>query len=126
MHLLCRSYWMLVFLQLLQEIEGSTYCTGGDAGILGREEAALVLRSDLFGTRGEDMEGRLSSVDDECCIGVEGAVAAAGELVADSLVVCLWELLSRPPAAQTPVAFCPDSVARRGLADEDSERIRPV
>lgn len=80
---------MLVFLQLSQDIEGSTYCTGGDAGTLGREDIALVLRSDLFGTRGEDMEGRLCSVDAEYWRGVDGALAAAGELVADSLAACL-------------------------------------
>lgn len=46
--------------------------------------------------------------------------------MADWLVDCLEEIRSRPPAPHALEIFRSDSVARRGLADADSDRKRPV
>lgn len=46
--------------------------------------------------------------------------------MADWLVVGLEELRSRPPATHALEMFCSDSVARRGLVDDDPDRKRPA
>lgn len=115
---------MFSFPQRSQGMDGSRYCTEGDAGTLDLDEEGLVRLSDRPGTRGEDSDGRLWSVGVERRDELEGPVTDVVELVADWLVTFLEELRSRPPAIHVPETLCSDSVARRGRAEEDSDRTR--
>jgi hypothetical protein len=107
-------------------MDGSGNCTVGDAGTFDRDEDGLVRLSDRTGTRGDDSEGRVWSVGVERRDELEGTEPEVGEFVADWVAACLEELRSRPPATHVLDIFCSDSVARRGLADDDSDRTRPA